>query len=100
MHNALGINFEVKTVKKINLQKVWKQSERDAGMAHTIPMLAIHFDGMAENEWLMTLHSEDWADLFLRAKEPKTIQGELSRTERYKVERLIQSAKEVLKLYE
>ena len=30
-------------------------------------MLAVHFDGMPENEWLMVLHSEDWIDMVTKS---------------------------------
>jgi len=68
IHNLLGINFEVKTVKKLNLLEAWKQSDGDSSLAKSIPMLAIHFDGMTENTWLMVLHSEDWIDLIKRVE--------------------------------
>lgn len=61
--NNLGMNFEVKTVKKIGLMEAWKQSERDAKMSHTIPTLVIHFDGMPKDSWLVVMNNWDWADL-------------------------------------
>lgn len=61
--NGLDLTIEVKTVKKVNLLKCWKQVNRDASIAHNSPLLAIHFDGMPKKEWLMVLHSEDWLDL-------------------------------------
>lgn len=63
IHNSLDINFEVKTCKKINLMKCWQQTNRDASMSKSMPMLAIHFDHMPENSWLMVLHSEDWIEM-------------------------------------
>jgi len=61
--NNLGMNFEVKTVKKLNLMEAWKQSSRDAEMSHTIPTVVIHFDGMPKDTWLVVMNNFDWADL-------------------------------------
>lgn len=61
--NDRDLTIEVKTVKKINLQEAWRQVSRDASIAHNSPVLAIRFDNMPKNEWLVVLHSEDWAEL-------------------------------------
>lgn len=71
VHNSLDINFEVKTCKKINLLKCWKQTDRDSSMSKATPMLAVHFDGMKDNEWLMILHSEDWIELLNTPPKPQ-----------------------------
>lgn len=63
IHNGLGLNMEVKTVKRINLKDAWRQSMRDSSMAHTTPLLAIHFDGMAEDDWLIVIGAEEWLRL-------------------------------------
>lgn len=68
--NNLGMNFEVKSVKKLNLMEAWKQSERDAAMSHTIPTLVIHFDGMPQDSWLVVMNNYDWADLIKGKNEP------------------------------
>lgn len=68
IHNSLDINFEVKTCKKINLKKCWYQTNRDASMAKSMPMLAVHFDGMPEEEWLMVMSSSDWIEMFKDSK--------------------------------
>jgi Holliday junction resolvase len=57
--------FEVKTVKALNLKKSWAQCDLGAGMNKTVPVLAVHFDGMPKEEWLMVMHSEDWAHYVL-----------------------------------
>lgn len=57
--NNIDCTFEVKTVKKINLQEAWRQVEKDSSIAHNMPVLAIRFDKMPKNEWLMVFHSED-----------------------------------------
>ena len=68
--NNLGMNLEVKTVKKLNLMEAWKQSERDAKMSHTIPTVVIHFDGMPKDSWLVVMNNYDWADLIKGKNEP------------------------------
>ena len=65
VHNDIDANFEVKTVKRINLKEAWKQSVRDATLVHTTPYLVIHFDGMPENDWLMVMSNQDWLDLVI-----------------------------------
>jgi len=67
VHNSIGANFEVKTVKKLNLKEAWKQSSRDAFNSHTTPYLIIHFDGMGEDEWLVVMDNWNWVDLQLKA---------------------------------
>lgn len=73
IHNNLDINFEVKTIKKINLLKAWKQTDRDSSLARSMPMLAIHFDGMREMEWLMVMHSEDFMDMLKKSRTAQKI---------------------------
>ena len=63
VHNNLDLTIEVKTVKRINLQQAWRQVERDAAFARNSPLLAIRFDKMPKDEWLIVLHSEDWTDM-------------------------------------
>jgi hypothetical protein len=57
--NGMDANFEVKTVKKLNLQEAWRQSERDVGNYAT-PYVIIHFDGMAPDRWLVVVDNYDW----------------------------------------
>src|ERR1700687_171234 len=44
INNPLDMTFEIKTVKRINLQEAWKQVKRDSSQAMNVPVLAIHFD--------------------------------------------------------
>jgi len=60
--NDLDMTIEVKTCKSINLQKCWRQVEKDSSMSRNSPVLAIHFDGMPKGEWLIVQHSEDWIE--------------------------------------
>lgn len=61
--NNLDLTIEIKTVKKLNLMEAWRQVNKDASTAHNSPLLAIRFDGMPRDEWLMVLHSNDWVEL-------------------------------------
>lgn len=63
VNNSMDYTFEVKTVKKINLQKAWYQVNRDSSVARNTPALAIRFDGTPKKEWLMVIHSEDWIEM-------------------------------------
>jgi Holliday junction resolvase len=64
--NDLDLTIEIKTVKKINLQEAWRQVETDSSKAHNSPLLAVRFDKMPKDEWLVVLHSEDWVDMIKR----------------------------------
>lgn len=67
--NPLDLTIEVKTCKKINLKDCWRQVSKDASIAHNSPLLAVHFDGMPKNNWLMVMDSNDWIELIkLREK--------------------------------
>lgn len=71
--NNINANFEVKTVKKLNLKEAWKQTEIAASKTHNTPYLIIHFDGMRDNEWLVVMNNHEWMDMYKTSKEPKTI---------------------------
>lgn len=68
VNNSLDLTIEVKTVKRINLMDAWRQVARDSAKARNSPLLAIHFDGMPKDEWLITIHSEDWLEMLFRAR--------------------------------
>jgi len=68
INNGMDITFEVKTVKKINLLKCYQQVCRDASIAKNSPVLAIRFDNMPKNNWLMVVNSEDWIYLMKNQK--------------------------------
>ena len=63
INNSIDYTFEIKTVKKINLKEAWYQVNRDSSVARNTPCLAIHFDGMPKDTWLMVMNSEDWIEL-------------------------------------
>lgn len=71
-HNNLGINFEIKTVKALNLKEAFKQSQRDADMAHTKPYVVVHFDGMPQDSWIMCMDNGDWVELYKKSQQPRT----------------------------
>ena len=68
--NNIDLTIECKTVKKINLMEAWRQVSRDASIAHNSPVLAIHFDGMGNKQWLCVIHSEDFLE-YLKYKQEK-----------------------------
>lgn len=57
--NDINLTIEVKTVKHLSLMEAWKQVNRDASIARNTPLLAVHFDHMPKDEWLMVMHSND-----------------------------------------
>ena len=69
INNSLDYTFEIKTVKKINLLKAWQQVQHDSSIAHNTPVLAIHFDGMGNRQWLITMHSNDWLEIIKKQNE-------------------------------
>ena len=91
--------FEIKTVKKINLMEAWHQCDTSAGMNKTVPCLAIRFDGMPKDQWLMVLNSEDWAEYVLGNRD---VGGNVfvDQKAKYAVQNAVQSLKTVLKHFE
>lgn len=71
INNNLDLTIEVKTVKKINLQTAWSQVNRDASIAKNMPVLAIHYDGMRKDNWIICLDSEDFIDMLKKYKDIK-----------------------------
>ena len=97
--NSIGYNFEVKAVKALNLKKAWKQSEQSASQNHTIATVIVHFDGMAEDEFLVVMNNHDWVSLLKGNKELDTdyINPQEDRTKKYNIQNLIVASKKVLK---
>ncbi len=60
--NSIDMTIECKTVKRINLQEAWRQVRRDAELASNTPLLAIHFDGMPDDKWLMVMDNDSWLE--------------------------------------
>jgi len=104
--NGLDYSMEIKTVKKIGLKGAWKQVARDSSLARNAPLLAIHFDGMPDKEWLVCIHSNDWIELEKNARQspkntPQTIETTYTDNSiKYKTQRVITELKELIKLLE
>ncbi len=69
--NGLNIHFEVKAVKKISLDKVWKKALYECTKTHNDPVLAIHFDGMGDKKFLIVMDNDYFLDLLLKKDEEK-----------------------------
>lgn len=102
VHNDLGMSIEIKTCKKINLHECWKQTDRDAQTSRTMPVLAVHFDGMPQGSWLMVTHSEDWIESLKANKGVQAIEykdvSEENRALKWALEQLKNAITKVLKL--
>lgn len=61
--NNLDLTIETKACKKVELMKWWKQVTLAASQQRNSPALFLHIDGMPKDEWLVVLHSEDWAEM-------------------------------------
>ena len=66
INNSVDCTFEVKTVKKLSVLEAWQQVNRDASIAHNMPVLAVHYNNMPKREWLITIHSEDFIEMLKR----------------------------------
>lgn len=61
--NNLNLHMEVKGVKAINLKKVWAKAQLECQKTHNQPLIAIHFDGMRDDEFLVVIDNHNWLDL-------------------------------------
>lgn len=96
--NNLNLHFEVKTVKKINLKEVWYKAVSECQKTHNDPVIAVHFDGMPQKEWLIVLHSNHFLDLITGEIEPNTTYEDPKK--KWAIKNMVESAKKVLKMYE
>jgi len=96
--NNLNYHFEVKTVKKIGLMEVWKKALHECNKTHNEPVIAIHFDGMPEEEWLMVLSSDHFISLLQGDKEVDMTYEDPKR--KWEIKNAIEALKKVLKHYE
>lgn len=102
--NDLNLHMEVKAVKGINLQKVWKKAELECQKTHNSPLIAIHFDGMKEEDFLVVIRNHDWLDLIKKPVDER-IEGiykdeQDDRNKKWAINNLISYAKKVISLYE
>lgn len=96
--NNLNLHFEVKAVKKLNLQEVWRKACYECEKTHNAPVLAVHFDGMPDNQWLMVIHSEHFLELITKTDGVKTDYQDPKK--KWHVRNLVEAAKLVLKDFE
>lgn len=97
--NNLNLHFEVKTVKRIGLMEVWKKALLECQKTHNLPVLAIHFDGMPEEEWLMVISSQHFLELLQGESEPVDMTYEDPK-KKWAIKNLIEASKKVLRFYE
>lgn len=71
--NNIDCTIESKAAKNIKLMEWWKQVEKSASIQKNQPLLFIHQDGMPDNEWLVVMHSEDWAEMAKNSTEVETV---------------------------
>lgn len=98
--NDKNLCIEIKTVKAINLQELWRQVKRDSDLSHATPVAAIHFDHMPEDHWLMVMDSADWQEMFKRSlgdKEIVEVVAEDSREKRWAAENAKSAISKLLK---
>jgi len=93
--NNLGLHIEVKAVKAINLKKVWAKAEKECEKTHNSPLLAIHFDGMKDDEFLIVLNNYDWLDLLTKNEGIKTDYQDPKL--KYAIQNLVEAGKSVIK---
>lgn len=96
--NNLNLHFEVKTVKKLNLFTVWRKAMLECTKTHNDPVIVTHFDGMPEDEWLITIHSEHFLRLLTGDSHAEATYEDPKK--RWAIQRLVDSAKAVIKFYE
>lgn len=99
-HNDLGMNFEIKTVKKLNLQRAWKQSCNDAFMSHAVPTVIIHFDGMPKDNWLVVMNNWDWLELVKKNMGLEGATTGIQKQDIWKLKDLLQRLKSTIKILE
>ena len=99
--NNLDMTIESKAAKRITLPEWWKQVEASASKHGNQPVLFIHQDGMGDREWLVVMHSEDWANLVIKEKEePDYSQSSEDREKRWALEQLKTAVTKVKRLYD
>lgn len=100
--NNLNLHIEVKAVAGINLQKVWKKALLECEKTHNSPLIAIHFNGMPEDKFLIVIDNHDWLDLIKKPEDEKIVTEviEDNRYKRWAIENAITSLKKLLKFYD
>lgn len=98
--NNLNLHFEVKTVKRINLLEVWKKCLLECQKTHNLPAVVTHFDGMPEDEWLVTISSQHFLELLQGETAPAEEMSYEDPKKKWAIKILIEACKKVLKFYE
>lgn len=101
--NNLNLHFEIKAVKRINLQEVWKKALLECGKTHNDPVIAIHFDGMKDDNFLMVLDNHHFLDILQKSQGEKIVvevPQEDSRDKKYAIQQAITYLKRLEKYYE
>jgi len=100
--NNLNLHMEVKAVAGINLKKVWDKAEFECQKTHNTPLIAIHFNGMPDNKFLIVIDNDAWLDLMLKKPEEKVVMEEVedSREKKWAIQNSITSLKKLLKFYD
>jgi len=93
--NSQNFHLECKAVKKINLLKVWNKAKVECKKTHNKPVLAIRFDNMPEGEFLITISNDHFLELLTGGQ----TMPEMDIKNKYKIQRLVDAAKELLKIY-
>lgn len=94
--NSQNFHLECKSVKRINLLEVWNKAKVECEKTHNEPVLAIRFDNMPEGEFLITISNDHFLELLTGGQ---TI-PELSKENKWKVQKAIQACKDLLKAYD
>ena len=94
--NNLNLHLECKAVKKINLKEVWQKAKFECEKTHNNPAICIHFDQMPEEEFIVAINNDYFLELLTGGKAIP----EMDPKNKWKVQRLVEAAKEVLKVYE
>lgn len=99
--NSLNINFEHKAGHQVPkpIYDFYEQSVTAAMKSHNTPYLILKRNISRQDEFLVVMNGWDWADLYKRAREPKTVSSE-DREIGFALKGAIQALKKLLKLLE
>ena len=100
--NDLNIHMEVKAVAGINLQKVWKKALLECKKTHNNPLIAIHFNGMPEQDFLVVISNHDWLELLIQKPDERIVSEQVddSRDKKYAIQQMLSALKKLEKHYD
>lgn len=98
---SLNLEIEAKNATgQFNLQGDWEQCKRQKTTGN-VAVLAIRHPRRPEfQETLIVMDLEDWIALLQGQQEKREISFTATKEDKYKIQRLVESAKQVIKLYE